>query len=273
MQEQSIFSIGKTERHPNVRTDILLIMDTPTEAYEKLLKEAQGDPKIIGLVFGSSRGKDNQFLTEHSDYDVIVVLVDDASQELKDHLKMYESEKFELWPKTITEFKEHARWGTADDWDRYNYTHNKAVIDKTGEIQKIIDGKGGLPTEVQKDFVENALDAYINSVYRSAKYWRDGNEFAAHVDASESLPYLMTALYALEGRLKPYNKYFVWELKNHPLKLLPWSVDGFISDYKKILVAGDIKTQGKIYTAVKKLFQNQGYGKTVEGWKGKYFVG
>lgn len=248
-------------------------MDTPTEAYEKLLKEAQDDPRIIGLVFGGSRGKDNTFITKHSDYDVVVVLSDDAPQELKDHLKIYASEKFELWPKTMTEFKEHARWGTAEDWDRYNYTHNKAVIDKTGEVQKIIEEKGGLPMEVRKDFTENALDAYINSVYRSAKYWRDGNEFAAHVDATESLPYLMTALYALEGRIKPYNKYFAWELKNHPLKLLPWRADEFIGDYKKILTTGDIDTQKKIFTAVKKLFRNQGYDKTIDGWKGKYFVG
>ncbi len=248
-------------------------MHTPKETYGKLLIEAKENPQIIGIVMGGSRAKDDSFLTDHSDYDVVVVLTDDASEELKKSFASYGSEKFEIWAKTLTELKEHAAWGTKYAWDRYNYAHNKAIIDKTGEIQKIIDEKGTVPEEAKKDFIEAALDSYINSVYRSAKYSRDGNEFAALLDASESLPYLMDALYALEGRVKPYNKYFEWELRNYPLQLLPWPADEFIADYKAILTTGDIKIQEKIYAAIKKLFEEHGYRNILEDWKGKYFVG
>lgn len=245
----------------------------PDQTYTQLLTEAQENPEIIGIVFGGSRGKDESFVTENSDYDVIVVVVDNASQEIKDKIKSLESDKFEVWAKTLQEFKDHAAWGTQFAWDRYNFAHNKAVLDKTGELQNIIDQKSLIPDEVKKEVVENALDSYINSVYRSAKYWRDGNDFPALIDASESLIYLMDALYALEGRVKPYNKYFEWELRNHPLKLLPWNVDEFITDYKAILTTGDIKTQEKIFTKIKELFATSGFSNITEDWKGKYFVG
>ncbi|MBI4059687.1 hypothetical protein HY406_01335 [Candidatus Giovannonibacteria bacterium] len=192
---------------------------------------------------------------------------------MKKKLEGYKSERFEIWPRTLTEFKNHAVWGSEKEWDRYNFTHNKAVLDKTGELQKIIDEKGSLPKEVQRVVIEEALDNYINQVYRSAKYWRNGNKFAAYVDATESLPPLITALYAFEERLRPYNKYFEWELKHHPLKFLPWPPDEFIADYKHILETGDIKTQKKVFTAIKKLFSEHGYSKSIEDWKGYYFVG
>lgn len=248
-------------------------MNSSDQIYQDILQEAQNNPQILGVVLCGSRGKDDVFLTPHSDYDVVVVISDDAPQLLKEKIKSFENPKFEVWAKTLTEFKEHARWGTEHDWDRYNYTHNKAIIDKIGEIQKIVEEKGSLPKEVQRDFLEGNLDCYVNSLYRSAKYWRDGNELSALIDASESLPYLMDSLYALEGRVKPYNKYFEWELRNHPLKFLPWLVDEFITDYKTILTTGDIKIQEKIWKGVKKLFIEQGYSKSIDGWKGKYFVG
>jgi hypothetical protein len=227
----------------------------------------------VGLVLGGSRAKSIDFVTPKSDLDVYVILSDNSSIELKEEFKSYGSEWLEIRVMTITEFSEHASWGSENEWDRYNFSHNTAVIDKTGEIQKILDEKGILPKEAQKKMVKDSLDNYINQVYRSAKYWRDGNTFAAYLDAVESLPHLMTALYALENRIKPYNKYFEWELKNYPLELLPWSTDEFISDYKHILGTGDIETQKKIFEAVKKLFNKQGYDKAIDGWKGYYFVG
>lgn len=248
-------------------------MTTLEERYQKLLKEAEENPYILGVILGGSRGKDDAFVTEHSDYDMIVVLSDETSEAVKEELQSLATPDFDIFPKTMTVFKEHAKWGTEKDWDRYNYTHNRAIIDKTGEIQKIINEKGDLPKEVQREYLEERVDAYMNSLYRSAKYWRDGLEAAALMDASESLPYLMDALYALEGRVKPYNKYFRWELEHHPLKFLPWSVDEFVADYMTILTTGDIKTQEKIFQGVKKLFLEQGYNESIDGWKGKYFVG
>ena len=241
--------------------------------YNEVFKKSEENPDIVGLVLGGSRAKSLDFVTPKSDMDVYVIVSNNASAELRGELEFYKSEWFEIRVMSVTEFYEHAKWGSEKEWDRYNFAHNKAVIDKTGEIQKIIDEKGIIPKEAQERVLTDSLDSYINQVYRSAKYWRDGNSLSAYLDASESLPYLMTTLYALEGRIKPYNKYFEWELKNYPLKLLPWPVDEFIFDYKHILETGDIKTQKKLFEGVKQLFIEEGHTKLIDAWKEYYFVG
>ncbi len=249
-------------------------MDDLDKKYQLVLEESKTNKDILGLFFGGSRGKSNEFLTKDSDIDIYVVLSDTAPNELLEKLMSYRAnEFFEIRVWKLSEFVHYADWGSDKSWNRYNFSHNKAIIDKTGEIQKLIDEKGILPEAVKKKVVEDSLDEYFNQVYRSAKYWRDGINFSAYIDATESLPPLMTALYALEGRLRPYNKYFVWELKNYPLNLLPWPVDEFITDYKHILETGDINTQKKIFTEVKKLFIKHGYKDSIDGWKGYYFVG
>ena len=243
------------------------------EKYNLLLEESKTNRYIVGLFFGGSRGKDKNFITRDSDMDVYIIILDTSPEEFKEKLKKYRSEWLESRIMTLTEFRQYADWESNKKWDRYNFTHNKAIIDKTGEIQILMNNKGELPLEVQKDVISDALDSYFNQVYRSAKYTRDGKDFSAYLDASESMPFLMTALYALEGRLRPYNKYFEWELHNYPLKLLPWSVDEFIEDYRHILQTGDFKTQSKIFKGVKKLFTENGFSSLINEWNNYYFVG
>jgi hypothetical protein len=243
------------------------------EKYKRLLEECQTNEDIFGLFLGGSRGKDKDFITKDSDMDVYVIISDTASKELKEKLEAYRSEWFESRIMNLTEFIQFAEWGSDRAWERYNLAHNKAIVDKTGEIQSLIDKKGILPKEVQEKFTEDMLGSYINEVYRSAKYTRDGKEFAAYLDAVESMPLLMEALYGLEGRIRPYNKYFEWELRNYPLKLLPWPVDEFIADYKHILQTGDFETQSKIFKGVKKLFSENGFNSEIEEWNNCYFVG
>ncbi len=248
-------------------------MDNQQKKYTEVLNECKKDPDVLGLFLGGSMGKSEKFITKDSDMDVYVVVSDDASENLKEKILSYNSSDFEIWVHTLSQFSKYADWGSDREWERYNFAHNKAIIDKTGNIQKMMDEKGKLPKEVQKTVIEDALDNYINQVYRSAKYYRDGNNLAAYLDAVESLPPLMTALYALEERIKPYNKYFEWELENYPLNFLPWKPKEFIADYRHILETGDLETQKKIYKEIKKLFLEQGFNKIIDDWNGKYFVG
>jgi hypothetical protein len=243
-------------------------MEGLQEKYEQVLKESQESPEIIGLFLGGSRGKSKAFLTQYSDMDGYVVLSDNASEELESKFKAFESDGFEIRVYRLAYFKEYASWGSVEESDRYNFAHNKAVLDKTGEIQKIMDEKGRLPTDVQTEVVKKNLDSYYNQFYRSSKYTRDGKELAAYLDAVESLPFLEIALYALEGRVRPHNKYFEWELKNYPLVFLPWTTEEFISNYKHILQTGDFNTQLKIYSAVKKLFEEKGFNSKITDWIG-----
>ena len=57
----------------------------------------------------------------------------------------------------------------------------------------------------------------MNFAYRALKSHRDGRPLEARLDAAESLAWLLHVVFTLAGRLRPYNKYLPWELREHPL--------------------------------------------------------
>lgn len=243
------------------------------EAYEKLLAYCKYDDKVVGLVLGGSRGKSKEFVNKDSDYDVYVIVLDDTREEIKGELKQFGENGFDIRVFTLSEFTNYGVWNSDSAWEMYNFCHQKAIIDKTGEIQKLLDDKNTIPKNKKKEIIEGSLDAYINSLYRSAKNWKGANTMAGFLDATESLPSLLTALFALEDRPKPYNKYLKWELEHFPLKKLPWNSGEFINLYQKIAATGEIDIQKKMFLGIKKLFSEEGYTKSIDGWKGYYFVG
>ena len=239
------------------------------EIYQKLLKEAESDPDVIGFVLGAGRGKG--FATKYSDYDIAIIVPDQKRAECaKKYEKYHSTEIIDIGVYSLTEYKNYASWDTEDAVYRYNFAYLRAGIDKTGEIQKIIDEKGVIPPGGVKDFVSKQLDGYMTLYYRAVKNHRDGNSKASYFDGTESVFYLLTILFGLEGRLRPYNKYLEWDLKEHPLKFLPWPPDAFIGKLKKVMTTGDIETEKEIFTKVCELFKSKGYGEVIDGWKGYY---
>jgi predicted nucleotidyltransferase len=134
------------------------------EIFDQIKEESEKDSNILGLVLGGSRGKG--FYKEYSDYDFLVVVKEDVLKEYKVKFEKYDKIKgIDCGVKSIKEFEEYAEIGTEFDWDRYNFAHVQAVIDKTnGEIQKIIDEKGKIPEKDWKEYTAGYLDGYINSV-------------------------------------------------------------------------------------------------------------
>lgn len=238
--------------------------------YEKILAEAQEDEKVIGFVLGGGRGKG--FSTDHSDYDISFIISDaDRDEYVEKYQKRYFStEAIDIHVFSLSEFKAYAAWGTPDHVHAYNFTHLKPQIDRTGEIQSILIEKGRLPEVEVHKYTADQLDGFINSYYRAIKNGRDGNVLASHLDASESLPFLVAALFGLEGRLKPYNKYLEWELKNHPLKDFPWDEEDFLKKIKRILTSGDMGILKDVYQTVEKFFMARGHEETIHGWDGYY---
>ncbi len=238
--------------------------------YQQILKEAESDSDVIGFVLGAGRGKG--IVGEYSDYDIAIIVSDELKAEYveKYEKKYHQTEIIDIGVYSLTDYKNYAQWGAPDAPHRYNFAYLKAVIDRTGEIQKIIDAKGVIPPDKVKEFVAAELDGYMNYYYRAVKNYRDGNMTASRLDAAESMVPLLVTLFGAEGRLRPYNKYLEWDLKNHPLKFLPWPVDEFIEKIIKIMTTGDIKTQKEIFEKVCELFRAQGYGEVIDGWKGYY---
>ena len=238
------------------------------KTYEEILKKTEADPNVLGLILSGGRGKG--MATEHSDYDLIIVVQEDAkAQAVEEYEKKYNSiENIEAHVKTLNEFQKSSEWGSDESWNRYTFAHIKAQIDKTGEIQKLIDSKGVIPSSEVKKFTSYWIGGFINQYYRAFKNNRDKNMLAAHLDAIESIPMLLNVLFGREGRLRPYNKFLEWELKKYPLQHLPWPPDEFMAAIKKVLQTGDIEIMKDFYRKLRDTSIEMGYEKDIQEWDG-----
>lgn len=238
------------------------------ETYQKLINLAKRDKNIIGFILNGSRGKG--FGNHDSDYDCTIIVKNDILEEYEEKF-LNLPDGIELRVFSIESFSRHAKWGSDEAWDRYNWTHLKATVDKmNGKIQELIDEKGHIPAECVEEFISSSLDYYINQVYRSIKCLREGKMFCYRLEAAESITPLLNALFALhDNRLRPYYKYIRWEVKKFPLYKLPWTGEEFLQMIMKILKDGGYINQQEILREVKKIFCSAGYDQVFISWEGK----
>jgi hypothetical protein len=112
------------------------------------------------------------------------------------------------------------------------------------------------PAEAE-DFACEQLDGYINFVYRAAKNSRDGRPDLARLEEIEAAPWFLETLFALHGRVRPYNKYLRWELDTHPLPA-PWTADFLINTL--------IERPSALFTDLEPLARDRGLADVVDGW-------
>jgi hypothetical protein len=233
-----------------------------SEAYAELRALARRDPNVIGLFLGGSRGKG--IPTERSDYDVYLIVARKVG-EYRRKFPLRHGDDPEVIVLSLAEFRRHAAVGSELEWNRYTFAHVRAEIDKTGEIQELLDEKGTLPKQAARQIAAEALDAYINQYYRAVKNLRDGDEPAARLDAAESVPYFLVTLFALHERVRPYNKYLRWELEQHPLPGTQWSAARLLPLLDAV-ASGDLTAQRRLFRDVEELARERKLGKVVDGW-------
>jgi len=232
--------------------------------FKKLLKEARSNLDIIGFLLGGSRGKGYQ--TKYSDWDARMIVKDGLGLNYR---KKYEGIKFnnvDFSVLSLSEFKEYAKFGSEYEWDRYDFTHVKALVDKNKQIQKLIDEKGSIPKKIRRKYISGYLDAYINGVFRSLKSFKNGFKFGSRLEAVQAIPFFLSIIFALEGQPRPFYNYLKRELQFRPLKKFNWSSNKIIDSILKVLETGDIKTQLEILRKTGKVFRKEGYGKVLDSW-------
>jgi predicted nucleotidyltransferase len=236
---------------------------TADEAYAELRALAERDPNVLGLFLGGSRGKG--LATARSDYDVYVV-VRENEEEYRQRFPFRHGDPVEVIVGSIDWFRTHAEIGSETEWNRYTFAHVRVELDKTGgEIQRLVDEKGRLPPDAARKIAAESLDAYVNSCYRSAKNFRDGDLVAGRLDAAESVSYFLVTLFALHERVRPYNKYLRWELEQHPLPGDEWSAGRLLPTLEAV-VAGDLDAQRVLFRALEGPARERGHGEVVDAW-------
>ncbi|RYC07183.1 nucleotidyltransferase domain-containing protein [Nocardioides zhouii] len=175
---------------------------------------------LLGLVLSGSAGRN--CATEHSDLDVMVVLTD-AAAALRSTVHSPEVDEIvDSWTDLLT----LAPFGSEHWWYRWSYAWAPVLLDRTGgELAAAVRRQAELsPEEADAVLIDrDRLDGWINFAYRALTNDRDGRALEARLDAAESVPWLLDVVFAIVGRVRPYNKYLPWELRTHP-------VDGWPTD-------------------------------------------
>lgn len=232
--------------------------------FGRVLEAARADERVVGLLLAGSRGKDPAYVTERSDYDVYVIVADDATRdEYGRSFPSAHGDPVEVIVATLESFRTHALPGSGSEWNAYTFAHLTPLIDRLdGEIGRLAEAKA----QRDPDTAPPLLDAYINSYYRAAKNQRDGRHLEAQLDAAESIAWLLDFLFADCGRVRPYNKWLLWELRTHPLPE-PWSEKRLVPTLTAVLQAGDLRAQQGLFRDVERFARSRGYGDVLDGWQ------
>ncbi|MFJ2580839.1 hypothetical protein [Kitasatospora aureofaciens] len=233
------------------------VLSPSSLTYEAFLDRAIAEPDVIGLVLKGSHTHDGM-ATEHSDHDVYLILADAATTDLA-ALDGYRSAALDVVVTTVEALRHCA------GLERYALARARVLLDRTGgEITEIIAAKGRLGPEEAHTAAANWLDAYANWLYRSVKNARDGRSLAAHLDAAESIGYLLELLFALDRRPRPYNKYLAWELERFPLP--GWDTGVLLETIGQIQRTGDVSLQQRLFAQVEVAARAAGHAPTLDAW-------
>ncbi len=225
------------------------------------------NPDVVGLVLTGSRGRD-AFVRDTSDWDVRLVVRDEAYGEVTDVLATPHGSQIEAVVYSLAAFERVGEPGTETVWDRYSYIHAQVLIDKLdGRIHEIAAAKAVLPEGVGPGLAAFELDGYVNSYYRFLKNTRVGLSIEAHLDAAESIAPLLTTVFAVHGRVRPFNRFLVWELERFPLPE-PWLAhDRLVPRLEAILRRGTVEEQASLFRDVEAFARSHDLGDTIDSWE------
>jgi len=237
------------------------LIDSPTghaaeDAYGAFLAELREDDNVVGAILVGPRAV-GRLLTPTSDHDVYIVL-----REPGQRYRFVHGDPIEEIPLTIEEFARRGLPGSGSEWDRPAFLNARVDIDKLdGEIRRLVHAKARLSDQEARSFAAAALDDYVNSMFRSLKNHEAGRTIAGRLDAAESIPALLTALFAFEGRVRPFNKWLLRELARSPLTIRD------LPERLEALLEGEPAVQRGMFGIVEGLARERGHGDVIDGWE------
>lgn len=230
----------------------------------KLLDQTAHDAGVLGVLLTGSQARPDM-ATPNSDVDVFVIV----SSESRSRWQGFHSDALDVAVYEKTDLSSTALPRTDIDswWQRYAFAHATLLQDKShGEIAELVEAQATLTPAESHIIVEDFLDGYLNFAYRSLKSFRDGRALQAHLDAVESLGYALATIFALEGRIRPYNKYLPWELARYPLAEPAWDESTLLPLLQTIVASGDAPAQRELSRSVRRVARKLGHGDVIDSW-------
>jgi predicted nucleotidyltransferase len=217
-----------------------------TTAYAALLARAQADPGVAGLILTGSRARN--LATAYSDADVFVVL-----REPDQAWQTRRTPELDTIVLTLADLAD-----VSDRWQRYAYRGAVVLLDRLdGGVADLVTAQGTLSPAEADAWAREYLDGYVNFAYRAAKSRREGRIELALLDENEAVPWLLWTVFALHGRVRPYNKYLRWELETYPLPA-PWTAQHLIPALAQRPLS--------LFADVEALARARGHGDVLDEW-------
>jgi hypothetical protein len=221
---------------------------------DDLVRRCERDRRVVGAVLSGSQAREGM-ATAQSDIDVYVIVTAAGTT----RWRTTRTPGLDTIVMSLEEFRQ-----PGDAWNRYSFTHARVLLDRLdGEIARLVAAKGRLGRDEARAVVAEALDGYLNFAYRAAKNRRGGRPIEARLDAAESVPWLLTTVFAFHGRLRPYNRYLRWELERYPLGSARW--DGLAAMMVRVL-DGDVEAQQYLFAAVEDEARGRGFADVLNAW-------
>jgi Nucleotidyltransferase domain len=159
-----------------------------TDALAEYIEKLSADETAVGLLLHGSRALGLE--RQDSDYDLICVVSDNSYQQRKAAGALLECHRLAdgckadvLYqsPPHLRELVERPDWYTA------TYIKARVLLDKTGELTKLVALITDAASGAAAARVSEEYDAYLNSWVRSIKAWRRGDELGGRLHAAASV--------------------------------------------------------------------------------------
>ena len=234
--------------------------------YDELVELGRDDDAIVGLILTGSRGR-GYAVTDDADWDVRLVVHDEVADDYRARYATAHGSLVEVVVLSRTEFEAAGAIGSATEWDRYSYVDAEVVVDDPGgTVLRLMREKSALPPDDALAIAAERLDDCVNCLYRAAKNARSGLEQEGRLDAAESIPPLLDFLFAVEGRVRPFNKFLRFELERRPFQDPAFAVESLLMRLTA-LSCGDPVEQRRTFRDVEELARRHGLGDVIDGWE------
>lgn len=219
--------------------------ELPAEAVEALDEILnRDDPHLVGILLSGSAARG--MATKRSDIDITLYY----DQEME--LGVTRSRFIDEVRGPIDGWSEPASFGTDAWYQRWASAWPLILRDTPdGKVARQALARATLTEDEQWPIVLDRVDGYLNLVYRALKSHRDGRILERDLDAMESVPWLLDTIFPICGRVRPYNKYLAWELREHPLPVPEWSAE-FLIPQIQATIAGDIEAIRDVFAVIER---------------------
>ena len=237
------------------------------DEYRRLVERAEADEEVLGLVLTGSRGR-GPFARDDSDWDVRLVVRDEKNTAGADRYGTPHGSPVEVVVLSLGDFQRIGVVGSETECDRYSYVHARVVVDKLdGRIAGLVTQKATLTRQEADAVARPALGAYINCCFRSTTNIARGRVLEGRLDAAESISPFLTALFALHGRVRPFNKFLLWELDAYPLGDPAWAAERLARELAAATESGDLVVQQALFRDLERLARSRGFGAAFDEWE------